>query len=828
MSFHNNWRKFLAEGKFEEKKLLREIDEEELGHIERALDELGPQDLAFSHLFGEKNRVLIPFMTKDSDSELGKFVQLFETMGYSVDWNKGLISGEQEFPNKNPDAILDLIMNRSPSKPQTKKITMKIGKFFKKLKDITRKFGDLISTVQQFEGTSMVSQEAPVSQAWRALTGKEVEDALTEEGVEQYYRLNSQLEGYLGGNRSLVSKMLEDYPQLNYIDELSNYWQKNADFIKKNLDSLDLDTYAIVLTRNPVDVLRMSDFDNIQSCHSPRSRGGMGSYYKCAVAEAYGHGALAYVVNTADLREEYGTDDPVAIENTREFQEEEIFRDDNRDVFGELEPVSRLRLRQVRYYPNKHRGGEFTPKRIDAGIELAVPETRVYGANIPGFAKALDKWLESAQSSNIKAIAEAGKDEPAVEIGDFVKFGGSYGDTAISSLLNRLLNSFYDDNIKISFDGRLEQNTETEDQLDKQLDIGGLASLQARGAEIMNDFVQNTGRSRVANPPEVNYEDDGDGAYALPVIRLKFNIPVKKQTKDSFQAMKNAIDYLPQEINDYGGRYDIFAGRRQVFRPVGVEYTKWSGGVGEDKPHFRIFLTLDLSKFDEGEAVFYDADSLENAMINLSDFIRENYDGFEMLIEKFLMREGAIDGGALDELGRDVDGGEYRMSDWDIDTEEGDYEPHEFELISATIPLEIDFSKTTKDIAQKIIADRNFWIRIREFITDKARKEIEGNSGYQVDYDRFIDEVDEETNKIEFRLNFHVGGDDKDEQVEIFKEIIDIWDETDTMALVQKEFDKFTRAMNTDNPQSLQESNLRLRNRSREHRMFDKWRRFLK
>ena len=68
--------------------------------------------------------------------------------------------------------------------------------------------------------------------------------------------------------------------------------------------------------------------------------------------------------------------------------------------------------------------------------------------------------------------------------------------------------------------------------------------------------------------------------------------------------MKNAIDYLPQEINDYGGRYDIFAGRRQVFRPVGVEYTKWSGGVGEDKHISEIFLTLDLSKFDEGEAVF--------------------------------------------------------------------------------------------------------------------------------------------------------------------------------------------------------------------------------
>ena len=30
MSFHNNWREFLAEGSFKEKKLLREITEDEL------------------------------------------------------------------------------------------------------------------------------------------------------------------------------------------------------------------------------------------------------------------------------------------------------------------------------------------------------------------------------------------------------------------------------------------------------------------------------------------------------------------------------------------------------------------------------------------------------------------------------------------------------------------------------------------------------------------------------------------------------------------------------------------------------------------------------
>ena len=53
----------------------------------------------------------------------------------------------------------------------------------------------------------------------------------------------------------------------------------------------------------PIDVMRMSDFDNIESCHSPPSRRGDNSYYKCAVAEAHGHGPVAYVVRNEDLNE---------------------------------------------------------------------------------------------------------------------------------------------------------------------------------------------------------------------------------------------------------------------------------------------------------------------------------------------------------------------------------------------------------------------------------------------------------------------------------------------------------------------------------------------
>jgi hypothetical protein len=57
MSFHNNWRGFLSEGSFKEKKLLREITEDELEHIDQALNEMGPEDLAFNDLFdGKKSR----------------------------------------------------------------------------------------------------------------------------------------------------------------------------------------------------------------------------------------------------------------------------------------------------------------------------------------------------------------------------------------------------------------------------------------------------------------------------------------------------------------------------------------------------------------------------------------------------------------------------------------------------------------------------------------------------------------------------------------------------------------------------------------------------
>ena len=281
-----------------------------------------------------------------------------------------------------------------------------------------------------------------------------------------------------------------------------DYWQKKADYIKKNADDTN-DTYSIIITRDPIDVLRMADFENIQSCHTPPSRGGGSEYYKCAVAEAHGHGAVAYVVNTEDLLLKTDTDNIEEAQN--QIQDGEIFDDDMRPGgagFG-IAPISRLRLRQVRYYmsnediallakygkvsdlPSDLSGEEMQAlwARIERaqssgfnpyeGVQLAVPEKRIYGKKIPGFRNRVLDWAREHQETQ---MANVPRDGEQINLRQIVKFGGSHGDTNISSLISQLFNG---DKVV----GFVKQDTETEEELDNAILMGGLRDQYATECE---------------------------------------------------------------------------------------------------------------------------------------------------------------------------------------------------------------------------------------------------------------------------------------------------------------------------------------------------------
>ena len=788
--FHNNWRNFMAEGSFKEEKLLREVTTDEFEHIRKALDEMEPKDWAFNDVFDGKNRVLIPFPTREAKSTLGMFVQFFDDAGWQVDWDKGMISGTKEFMDTSPSTVGARLFGDEVPGAKLKKMQMKIGKFLSKMKNMSGKYMALKRKAEEATGSANALY----------LTGKQIEEALGEEDTKNYYRLFDQISGYVGNDPTISGRFTKSD---GFADSMAQYWQQKAGYIKKNLSSLDENRYSILITRHPVDILRMSDFDDITSCHSPPSRPqSEGSYYKCAVAEAHGHGAVAYVVNNSDLEEEFGTRNIRAIQESSAFQQvQDLFYDDARDEGGEIEPVSRLRLRQVRHFETA------TPKRHDEGEQIAVPERRVYGVKVPGFR---DKVLEWARANQEEVLLKAPKSiNDEVDLGKFIKYGGSYED----NLLPDLIRDIYDDErfrefAKI-FTGRIQKDHSTQHQLEKELVLTNLDRVQREAEEVLRSY--NLDYFEV----ELDYDEEEGNAFIIPTVQMTMDFdPDEWIAGDKGRAI---LTYLPREFEDYGEGWDIF-------------------GTGEydasyDRAHTRVRMKVVVDKLGDLAGWMTPGD-LQELMSILYDTERSKYEGYKMIATGYLMREGALDGGETDRLGWAAENDDLDSGDWDVETEEGDHEPHRYELVTANMRLEISFENTTVEMLKKIIEEREFWLGIRTIMTKKSRGSFA--SEYQVDTDRFFDDIDEEEKVLYFRLNYHVGSDDNDDRARAWKALIETWNDEEELAkTIQVQFDKWVRAysgpvVKNAKGERMVESKLKIRSKSQEQRMFDKWRRFLK
>ena len=169
----------------------------------------------------------------------------------------------------------------------------------------------------------------------------------------------------------------------------------------------DLKRYSVVVSRNPIDVLRMSDISDITSCHSQG-----GAYFQCAIQEAVTGGGVAYVVNTRDLNKL----------SEDEFQNEEIFEDKERNVKG-IGAISRLRIRRYEIE--------------DENSEVGIPEVRIYGRKIPGFYDTVKNLLTNSQQFSVDNLYKLFKNKK------IIKTGGTYADSGDSQLFN----SMYDTDI---------------------------------------------------------------------------------------------------------------------------------------------------------------------------------------------------------------------------------------------------------------------------------------------------------------------------------------------------------------------------------------------
>lgn len=217
-----------------------------------------------------------------------------------------------------------------------------------------------------------------------------------------------------------VIKTLGQQHQKNYqidpINQKVNYEGKNergtfqrseniGRFLQKHSPALmDLynrgaGTYDIVISRNPIDVLRMSDFEHIQSCHSQG-----GDYFDCAVQEAKGHGPIAFLIRKQDAK-------------NLNLEAPEIFQDKERNIEG-ITPVARIRFRR---YINKAEN-----------YELAIPQGAVYGSfDNDGFRNSVLSWAKEKQPVK----------NPNMQ--DFVRKGGKYSEDEDQDLFNDFFGNDY-------------------------------------------------------------------------------------------------------------------------------------------------------------------------------------------------------------------------------------------------------------------------------------------------------------------------------------------------------------------------------------------------
>lgn len=231
-----------------------------------------------------------------------------------------------------------------------------------------------------------------------------------------------------------IAKLMQKLIKERKLDpDLLDWWQKRQTYYTKDnnyveIESLmrgDLTNYMVILTRHPIDVLRMSDIGAIESCHSPQN-----SYFKCAVAEAKGHGPIAYLVKERDYKDllaglysEYDTaDDPEAA-----FDISERFAKEKAEEFIKERVIANIRLYTTLIKQLNNR--EMFEFGVDAIKDHLNPYTGQSFKNLPSAAKdqltyqAFHDAISAARAGTEWSLLTGDEHEPEdlKDIGDFDK-----------------------------------------------------------------------------------------------------------------------------------------------------------------------------------------------------------------------------------------------------------------------------------------------------------------------------------------------------------------------------------------------------------------------
>ena len=766
--FFENWRKHLSEDK-KSTQILREIDEEELGNIQTALEEMEPTDLAFNHLFGDKMRRIIDFDTVDKSTGLGKLVSLWPDGGdifsfgdygdnafkWVPDFSTGTVSrlSPNDYRRKaglEKGAIRDPFgaglygAPTSPEKEKPKKAdirreTMKIGKFLSKGERLAAKHEALDKQLDDAQAEYEANER----------------DAETRKAMNNIQDQQRDVRGELFRFVSHDSSPLKPESW----QELAKFWQQNADFLKKNPDGANSDTYKIILSRHPIDILRMSDFRQITSCHKPPSHpkyeGPQDNYYQCAVAEAHGQGAMAYVVQKDALFEETGTN---TIEEAEKAinEAEEVFYDERRpDDWADeasigITPNSRVRLRKLTYHQPEEWKDAFNLKDdAGKGTQFALPEKSVYGARISGIVEKVKEWALENQAEQIKNFPR--DKEGKILFNRFIKSGGTYEDNTPLTLMQQM---FPDE----KFQGKAIVDDSIEQGLD--LDLGGYNSeaiqqqIDAIAEENKSDYFTIEGEIQ---------EDDYD--YESYYITAKAQMIVRWPESEWKSLHYQFANWILQDLDDLGFEW-IDADGYPTF-------AKW-------RNEMVLHIPMDTDGIMEDE-VMYDVDNFEAFAEEAKKIARTYNDFVKAQANRFARREGMIEGGVFTNWGWEIINDGRLYDDWEASAQEGD----DVDIESIEIYTQISIDDEDWAVLEAPALEPEYIAKIMntdDFKTLLSRwmfaPIFNANPDRQKYYSNRVIKADVLGKRAAtVRITFDVYDESNDEQVEDLKDVIEYWDD---------------------------------------------------
>ena len=534
-----NWSKFLKEQE------INEATEQEIEYLNDAL-EIPIEELPFGNIFGDSYRIIEPLNSLDETSSFGVAMKALAKMGWEVGSPKdGKILCSKTKVSHYIDGKGNQGISRKSITLNLPKVLAGIVNFANNSRDKLQKEAgaDLFTAAKRFAEASKADKLGELPADVKYSLPADISDPnikLTANEFRKIMKFYDAQVYWLGTKTSLRLSAWAKAVGVDFesFENFAKYASDSFDDLLANMDQYIQKSY-IIYSRHPVDVFRMADHQGIDSCHSLPSEKGedrFDEYNKCALSEVYGNGMIAYIVPAKNFKMF-----PPTQESLDNMFDLEIFYDKKRPDAGELEPTSRIRIKNVAFHKDEN----------SEPIRLAVPQGKVYGPKVPGFNDAVNNKISTAQEKQIKEIIKQGSEDlgkPTIFLSKFTRYGGSYQDQgySVAQTLPMLFRKYSRDLVLQGDAVRYEPDVEE----------ALLASIGQNSKEIVKQRLNEIFDEHTGGFIKFNWDvdEDYDGSVYFNwtmIVTFKINIPSDVNGSEVENAVVDAADGM---ITDY---YDL-------------------------------------------------------------------------------------------------------------------------------------------------------------------------------------------------------------------------------------------------------------------------------